>query len=690
MMKLILVAAALISLLLPSREPNLYEKSRAALIERVGSALESPVSLPAPCDGGGGPVHETHKANYMLISDLAKAWQLTGDRRYSDRLRAMLIAYADMYPGLGYHPIDLSHTPGRLFWQTLNECVWLVHVAPAYQSIRSTLSEADRNHIDNDLIRPMAEFAMQGTPDNRANLATFNSIHNHGTWAVAAVGLAGFALGDDSLVEKALYGTDLSGSNGGFLQQMDELFSPDGYYTEGAYYQRYAIWPFFLFASALDKERPQLKIFERRDGILLKSVDALIQMSYKGMLLPFNDAVAKDLTAQELICAIDIAYSANPSRKDLLSIVRDYHDRVLLTEQGLKVAKDLAAGKARPYEFRSVLLSDGADGSQGGYAILRSPGGAALGFKATSQGMGHGHFDRLSLIYCDNGNEILSDYGSARFVNVDEKYHGHYTPENKSYAKQTIAHNTLVVDGVSHYKASAGKAGATHAEILAFNTADPSFQYVGGCETSAYKDVTLTRWTALAETDFLQYPILLDLMIADSRKPHVYDLPFHYNGHMISLTVPYNRALDRMEPAGENFGYQHLWLEASASAAPGSTSFTWMTGDRMYSLSSATDPGTEILMLRTGANDPSFHLRSEPVLVLRRKSQGRAVFASCIETHGIYDNSTEQSANLVHSCSGVKVLSDDDSLLKVEYIFAGGQSLRLVLDKKASTLSIDR
>ena len=30
--------------------------------------------------------------------------------------------------------------------------------------------------------------------------------------------------------------------------------------------------------------------------------------------------------------------------------------------------------------------------------------------------MGHGHFDRLSWLFYDNGREIVSDYGAARFL----------------------------------------------------------------------------------------------------------------------------------------------------------------------------------------------------------------------------------------------------------------------------------
>ena len=41
----------------------------------------------------------------------------------------------------------------------------------------------------------------------------------------------------------------------GFLRQLDLLFSPDGYYAEGPYYQRYALQPFVVFAAAIAGER---------------------------------------------------------------------------------------------------------------------------------------------------------------------------------------------------------------------------------------------------------------------------------------------------------------------------------------------------------------------------------------------------------------------------------------------------
>lgn len=683
-MKRLVAAFALLALSLAcaAASPSLYESSRKALLEECDAALLTPVCLPQPKDGGGGYTHEKHKSNYLEMYRMSRAWSLTSDPRYAERVRQMMLAYADFYPQLPPHPITRSKQRGRLFFQTLNESVWLVHVAMAYETLRPTFDAASRRKID-ALMREVASFVSEGTP---ANAEVFDSIHNHGTWALAAVGLTGFAIGDKTLVDKALYGTSPDG--GGFLKQLDALFSPDGYYTEGAYYQRYAMWPFFLFSQALEKHRPELKIFAVRDGILLKSVDALVNLSYGGVLFNFNDACPKDLNCQETVCAIDIAYAANPSRKDLLWIAEKYHDSVLPDECGKAVSDAIARGEARPYELGSVLLRDGADGKSGAYAVLRSPEGSALTLKATDNGMGHGHFDRLAVLYYDNGGAVLTDYGAARFVNVDAKSNGGYTKENTTYAKTTVAHNAPVVDGLQQYGGKWKSSVGTPPEVLRFDISDPALQYVAAAENNAYKGVGLRRWVALARVPFLERPLVLDLLEATSESPHIYDLPWHYSGEMISTNVPYRRNVSSLKPFGPSNGYQHLWLDAAAPADPRTSSYTWMREDRMYTLSVATSSSDSLFVVRTGASDPDFVLRSEPAAVLRRPSEKGTLFASCLESHGLYDLRTEQSANLEGSCVSVEVKTNTASEAVVEYVFKGG-SFRLVLDRNNAKLSID-
>ena len=63
---------------------------------------------------------------------------------------------------------------------------------------------------------------------------------------------------------------------------------------------------------------------------------------------------------------------------------------------------------------------DGVKGNEGGVSLLRNDL-TTLIFKYTAHGLSHGHYDKLNINLFDKGNEILTDYGSARFVNVEQK-----------------------------------------------------------------------------------------------------------------------------------------------------------------------------------------------------------------------------------------------------------------------------
>ena len=86
---------------------------------------------------------------------------------------------------------------------------------------------------------------------------------------------------------------------------MELLFSPEGYYTEGPYYQRYALMPFVLFGQAIERNDPDMQIFEFRDQVLQKAIYSVVQQSYGGRFFPINDAIReKGLNTAELRYAI--------------------------------------------------------------------------------------------------------------------------------------------------------------------------------------------------------------------------------------------------------------------------------------------------------------------------------------------------------------------------------------------------
>lgn len=665
-----------------------FDASIARTLAGADAALASPVVVPQPRDGGGGYTHERHKLNYYEMVDCGIAWQLTGDERYARRVADLLEAYAALYPTLGFHPVQLSKTPGRIFWQTLNESVWLVHASMAYDCVYDYMTPAERERVERDLFRPLADFLMNGMEGNRENNKVFNKMHNHATWATSAVGMIGLVMGDGDLVDRALYGSDKTGRNGGFVQQLDHLFSPDGYFTEGAYYQRYAIWPFMVFAQCLENNRPELDIFAYRDGILKKAVATLLQLAYDGRFMRFNDALEKGYDAQELVYAVNIAYNVDPSDKQLLDVAARYQAWVLPSDAGYKVARDIARGEAQPLLLRSALYRDGCCGDEGGVAVIRSTDPAlnsAVTLKATSHGLSHGHYDKLTLAYYDNGREVLADYGAARWLNIEAKYKGHYTRENASFAMQTVAHNTLVVDERSHFGGIYKESMKHHSDIRFADFGREGVQVVSASEENACPGVRMQRTVAYVTTPFLQYPLILDILRAESAEEHRYDYPVWYCGQMVSVDYPYEKALSTMTILGETDGYQHLWKQAwGRPTQAGASCFTWIQGDRFYSLSTATTPDSELVFAQTGANDPDFNLRTEKVWMVREQGKRSHTFFSSLETHGTYDLQVEQSDNLVSSCRGVRLLCDTPDYTVGVAEYEGGHRVVLCLANRTA------
>ena len=612
-----------------------------AEVERATGQLETMikrgVQVPTPVDPGGGYTHEQHKRNYQAILLGGLLFQETGNTRYSDYVRDVLLAYARMYPTLGPHPARKHEEPGRLFWQNLNDSVWLVNSIQGYAAIRDTLTPPERKLIEEGLLLPAARFLSSGSP------RTFGRIHNHATWAAAAVGMTGYVLGNKELVKIALLGQAKDGKSG-FLRQMDELFSPDGYYTEGPYYQRYALLPFLAFADAIERNEPKRRIFERRDGILMKALRSTIELTYNGYFFPINDAMKdKSLRTEELYQGIAIGY-AHTFDPQLLDIVR-WQGRTVMGEQGRRVACDLAANQARPFPFASQLFRDGPQGGRGALAILRAGpawGDATLVAKNTAQGMGHGHFDKLGWLYFDNDNEIISDYGAARFLNIEAKQGGIYLPENTSWAKQTIAHNTLVVDERSHFDGDVGKAEVVAPRQLYFD-ASAALQISSASIDGAYPGVKITRSMAMLRVNNLSQPLIVDLLRVTSRKPHQYDLPLHYQGHIMRAGPALQSNVAERPLLGKANGYQHLWVDARAQPTPEQAYLTWLQGNRFYTWRWIPQPGAETILAESGANDPNFNLRREPVLIQRVRDVTSTLFAGVLEAHGRYDGASEQT-----------------------------------------------
>ncbi|MFV0467717.1 MAG: heparinase II/III family protein [Dysgonomonas sp.] len=662
----------------------LFDKALQKTKTEMDIVVTKPISVPIPKDAGGGETHEKHKQNYNEMYKAGLLYQIYGDAKYALFVKNMLNEYAKMYPGLPLHPVQKSNYRGKLFWQGLNECVWLVHVAQAYDCIYDYLSVAERENIETNLFTPMVKFISVD------NAETFNKIHNHGTWAAAAVGMIGYVTGKKEWTDISLYGSQKDGSSG-FLKQIDKLFSPDGYFTEGPYYQRYSLQPFIMFAQAIEKNQPELKIFEYRDRVLCKAVDTSLQLAYTdGQFFHLNDALDKTWHSIEIVYGVDIAYNVTKDNR-LLSIAEE-QGQVILGDAGLETAKAVAANKAKPFEQKTLLIRDGSDGSEGGIGILRmgdQSDQTCLVFKATAQGMGHGHFDKLTISYYDNGKEILQDYGAARFLNIEQKNGGNYLPENDTWAKQTIAHNTLTVDEKSNYNGKLKEAEKYHPTITDFYDGK-DIKAVSAIETNAYSGVKMERTVAMIRPEGFAKPLVVDLYEAQSDESHQYDLSFYYLGQLISTNLDYKPYTTQRTQLGTRNGYQFLWKEAEAETITdgGNPFVTFLNGNRFYTITNSGDGAKKFFFNRIGANDPNFNLRNEPSFMIRDNGTS-AFFLSVIEPHGEFNPREEYTTQPESNIESIHCEPSADGQSKnIEIKTKDNKIIRVLLAKEKYSLSV--
>ncbi|MGH1364091.1 MAG: heparinase II/III domain-containing protein [Calditrichia bacterium] len=658
-----------------SNYPVLQKSFDLAMAE-VEKAMQHDLEIPPPGEAGGYE-HEKHKQNYREMRNAGLLFTITGDEKYALFVKNMLRSYADIYPDLGPHPLSYKQSPGKIFHQTLNEAVWLVYASIAYDCIYDWLDKSDREYMEKRLFYPMANWFSE------RNAAQFNRIHNHGTWTCASVGMIGYVMGDQELVDRAIYGTERN-ETGGFLKQLDLLFSPDGYYMEGPYYIRYALRPFFLFADAIQRKQPELGIYKHRNGILKKVLLGAVQTSYpNGIFPPINDASrTMDVRAPGVLFATDLAYRHYGSDENLLAIA-SIQDQVILNGAGLKVASALTQNRPE-LSWPSVEFRDGSDGLRGGLGILRTGSGekqSMLLMKYGVHGLGHGHFDKLQLMFFDQGNEVLPDYGFARWINMEPKFGGRYLPENNSYAKQTIAHNTVVVNGISQNKGKRKAADAVWAERHFFSIEDPDVQVMSARANLQYEDTEMQRTVFLLNNSAFEHPIVIDLFRLKSAKMQQYDYPVHYRGQIIT-TSKVKAAREKIVSLGDVHGYQHIWKTGEAKT-DSLVQLTWLLGNRYYSVSTAASPGTQVLTGRVGANDPDFNLRSEPMILIRRNAKSH-LFASVIEPHGFFNEAGEKSRNARSSIFDVRVVGHSDAASVVEVVKKDGNGLRVLLSNKGT------
>ncbi|MCG9626502.1 heparinase II/III family protein [Vibrio mediterranei] len=641
---------------------TLMGKAIAKAIKDVEAFMKLPLEVPGHGEAGGYE-HNRHKQNYTYMNLAGRMFLITGDDRYAKFVRDLLAMYADLYLTFDFHVQKNTNPTGRLFHQILNEHVWLMFTSLAYSCVAATMSEEERQNVVDRLFNPMLDmFTVKYGHD-------FDRIHNHGVWAVAAVGICGLAVNRREFLEKSVFGLENNGT-GGFLAQITQLFAPSGYYIEGPYYHRYAIRPLCVFAEVLHRHMPELDIFNYKDGVIGNTVEAMLAMAYPNGQFPALNDASRTMSINDAGVQVAVSqYAKHYGINDNLLGMAKIQDSVWVHGCGLELSQafEKAPDVGLPF-WPSVELNEGPNGDRGAQGFMRVQDKNKDVFQLVmnygQHGMGHGNFDTLGISYFNRGKEVLREYGFGRWVNVEPKFGGRYLDENKTYARQTIAHNAVTVDETCQNYFDVERADSVHGLPHFFATDNEQIVGMSAFANEHYDGVQQQRSVFMFKHDDLEAPLLIDLFRLTGEGEHQYDYSHQFDGQVIRTNFAY-QAHKELNVLSEELGYRHLWNVAQGEANE-TALVSWLQEDSYYTwLGTSSNNNGEVIFTRTGANDPSFNLRSEQSFILRTKGED-TLFASVIETHGYFNEEFEQSVSARGSVKNIQVVGHNAQASVVE------------------------
>ena len=540
---------------------------------------------------------------------LAVLWKLEGKDRNRQRVQEILLGYAAVYDGYKAYSGWRPQNHGVAQFSTLDEAVWSIPLAWSFDLIRSTLTEAQQAEIVERLLLPAADFLMEHH---------FGGIHNFACWHNAAIGTVGAVSGSEALLAFAIDGRY------GFHTQAREGILADGLWFEGSFsYHFYTVAALLLLAKATAnlpkwdlREHPSLAAVLRAPVLCAYPDGSLPATNDCWYFTSLNDDCCHGVPKAPAFYEIGNAWFDEPLYGQVLGRAYQHGPRESL--DALLYGENSVPSGGFP-TLSSVHMP------ATGYAILRSqPDGHGRASPETEQyamlkygmhGGGHGHPDKLGLTLYAGGNRQSPDLGTPGY-GID-LFQGWY--------RQTVSHNTVVLDGKSQ-PAGAGRSIAFRADGP-FQIADAAIEWgedaVSGIDAStygideeapeAYKEASMRR-AVLARGDYY-----VDVFLVDAGKERRIDWIYR-NGGMLA---PVADARPAGPAAIEGDGYEYI-TDLHNRALDESIALTWQigeTGVRLY----VAEQGDTTLFAGQAPGNPA---EDRHGLIVRQRSTNRTAFVS--------------------------------------------------------------
>ena len=531
--------------------------------------------------------------------DLALAATIEHKPEYAMKAGEILSAYAAAYPGP-----HTDHVTGGMIYQSLDEAMWVIPLAQAYDLIYQDLSPEQRARIE-AFLRTVAQ-----------GLQHCGTGGNWGSWHLSAVGVIGYAIEDEALINWA---TDK------FKQQIRDQLGDDGLWPESVHtYHYFPLLAFMDFAEAAWHAGTDLYRWEGKPGkSLLLMFSAPLRYAYPDLrLAAINDGWFQSFVPAD---CYELAYHRTQDPRFGWVLANGYKPGALPGGMVSTDSRDSLRQGLYAFLFGGDIptnvtppLATSINFPVLGICMLRSTNGAMMSFDY-GPFLGHGQCDKMGITLFANRKLWLADYGTPG-----------YGASILPWYQSTFAHNTVVVDGKSQQRTSENKVTL----------------WLGGADLEAANSETTEAYPGVAHTRTVirigDYFVIADRL--KSQAEHTFDLYLHSEGEL---------SLQEAKTGARPMAAPDRWIEDLRPRAPvAEVSGRWAEGGSGIGFwLGGTSPMTPI----TGQCPAESGSRRIPLLISRQQGKVAEFVTVLYPYQGQLDLAVEHKGNELNIRHGASV-----------------------------------
>lgn len=383
---------------------------------------------------------QLQKGDVRKLEYPALAYQMTGDKKYSDKIREVLGKTAKVKSWADAEM--MARTPS---WRSeLQMAHRAFQLALAYDAVYADMSPAERSEVARGLYRLAVEPLLGDWINEPTRIHSLNSMgHNWWTSCVGMGALLGLAIsnevpeaaaGAEAAVEALPEWFDFAGD---VIQRKPRTFDRDGGMYESINYASFGITEALLLRMAWLNSHPGVKLEDIPQMELIAPFFCHVAYPRTGMLhsINFGDS-HKNVTGEGSML---LAYAMGAENPDVLWYLAQLEPGQhregfpLYFPMGFLYTPRDRKAPATPGLPQSHLWTDF------GWATMRDswePDATMLAVKSGAT-WNHSHADANSLILFHKGVDIIKDAGNCSYGK----------PEYRKYFFQSEAHNVVRFDG---------------------------------------------------------------------------------------------------------------------------------------------------------------------------------------------------------------------------------------------------